>query len=88
MPRHAELVFTAVFLKAQHGYVGFIEELPQLTAQAPTIDEARKALHDLAAVIFDAERQSTRELLAGKDVLREAFVIPIAFRSHGIPTFS
>jgi hypothetical protein len=46
-----------------------------------TIEEARKARHDLAAVIFDAERQSARELLAGKDAVREAFVIPLPRRA-------
>jgi len=35
---------------------------------------ARKSLHE--AVIFDAERESVRELLAGRDGLREQLVIP------------
>jgi len=38
---HADLAFTAVFLKVGQGYVGFIEELPQMTAQGATLDEAR-----------------------------------------------
>jgi predicted RNase H-like HicB family nuclease len=79
--QYGNLAFTAVFLKAKHGYVGFIEELPHVTAQAATIDEARKALHELTAVVFDAERQSMRELLAGKEVVRETFAIPLPRRA-------
>ena len=73
-----KLALTAVFLKGQHGYVGFVEELPQVVAHAKTLEEARKSLHELAAVIFDAERESTREFLAGRDVLREQLVIPLS----------
>ena len=76
--QHGNLAFTAVFLKVPQGYVGFVEELPQVTAHARTLDEARKSLHELAAVIFDAERESTRELLAGREVVREDLVIPIS----------
>ena len=57
--QHGNLAFTAVFLKVPNGYVGFVEELPQVTAQARTLEEARKSLHEMAAVIFDAEREST-----------------------------
>ena len=76
--QHGKLAFTAVFLKGQHGYVGFVEELPQVVAQAKTLEEARKSLYELAAVVFDAERESTRELLAGRDVLREQLVVPLS----------
>jgi len=68
-------MFTAVFLKAQHGYVAFIEELPDITSYGETIEAARSALHQLAAVVFDAERENARTLVAGKEVLREAFVM-------------
>jgi len=71
------LSFTAVYLKARHGYVGFIEELPELTSQGQTIDEARTNLRELALVIFDLERAQARELLAGKDVVREDFNVRV-----------
>ena len=71
------MAFTAVYLKAKHGYVGFIEELPAVSSHGATIDEARHRLHELAAVAFDAERENARELLAGKECVREEFMIPL-----------
>lgn len=69
--------FTAVYLKSKHGYVGFIEELPGVNSDGQTIEEARANLQSLAAVIFDLERAQARELLAGKDVVREGFSVSV-----------
>jgi predicted RNase H-like HicB family nuclease len=74
------MAFTAVFLKAKDGYIGFVEELPLVNSHGRTIDEARSALRTLIALVFDAERQSARELVAGRELVREAFVIPLAAR--------
>ena len=35
------LAFTAVYLKSNHGYIGFIEELPGVNSHGRTLDEAR-----------------------------------------------
>src|SRR5512135_2968020 len=67
------LAFTAVYLKSNHGYVGFIEELPGVNSHGRTLDEARETLQKLAAVVFDEERREAEELIAGKDVVRESF---------------
>ena len=67
--------FTAVYLKSKHGYVGFVEELPALNSHGQTIDEARANLRSLAEVIFDLERAQAKELLEGKDVVREGFTV-------------
>jgi predicted RNase H-like HicB family nuclease len=69
--------FTAVFLKGSHGYVGFVEELPNLNSQGQTIDEARHNLQRLAAVVFEEERAQSAELLEGKEVVREQFQVAI-----------
>jgi predicted RNase H-like HicB family nuclease len=69
--------FTAVFLKGSHGYVGFVEELPNLNSQGQTIDEARDNLQRLAAVVFEEERAQSAELLEGKEVVREQFQVAI-----------
>ena len=69
---------TAVYLKARHGYVGFIEELPGVNSQGQTIDEARANLRSQATVIFDLERAQAKELLEGKEVVREGFAVSVA----------
>jgi predicted RNase H-like HicB family nuclease len=71
------MAFTAVYLKSGNGYVGFVEELPGVNSSGRTLDEARAALRKLAAVVFDEERREAEELLAGKEVVREAFTLPI-----------
>lgn len=70
-----ELAFTAVFLKGKHGYTGFVEELPGVNAQGQTLEEARRNLRQLAAVVFDEERKLSFEMLRGKEVVREHFRI-------------
>ena len=72
---HPVISFTAVYLKVQHGYVGFIEELPGVNSHGKTMEEARANLQSLATVIFDLERAQAKELLEGKDVVREGFVV-------------
>lgn len=72
-----ELSFTAVYLKARHGYVGFVEELPGVHSQGHTLEEARANLKRLAAVVFEEERAQSAEMLAGKDVVREAFRVAV-----------
>jgi len=75
---HFAISFTAVYLKAKHGYVGFVEEFPDINSHGQTIDEARANLKSLAAVIFDLERAHAKELLEGKDVVREGFTFSVA----------
>ena len=72
---HPVISFTAVYLKSKHGYVGFVEELPALNAHGQTIEDARANLQSLATVIFDLERAQAKELLEGKDVVRESFTV-------------
>ena len=73
----ARIAFTAIYLKSRHGYVGFIEELPGVNSHGRTLLEARATLHKLAAVVFDEERRESEDLIAGKEVVREPFVMPI-----------
>ena len=72
-----ELALTAVFLKDSHGYTGFVEELPGVNAQGHTLEEARANLWRLAAVVFDEEKKLSREMLEGKDVVREQLRVVI-----------
>jgi len=77
MEQQPVIAFTAVYLKNKHGYIGFVEELPGVNSHGQTIDEARDNLTRLAKVVFDEERARSEELLAGKDVVREQFRVPI-----------
>jgi predicted RNase H-like HicB family nuclease len=70
-----EVAFTAVYLKSTHGYVGFLEELPGVNSSGRTLDEARATLQRLAALVFEEERRESEALIAGKDVVREHFLI-------------
>ncbi|TAK43098.1 MAG: type II toxin-antitoxin system HicB family antitoxin [Betaproteobacteria bacterium] len=76
------IAFTAVYLRAQHGYIGFVEELPGLNSHGRTIDEARANLQRLAAVVFDEERAHAEELISGKEVVREAFYLQLHARAE------
>jgi len=71
------IAFTAVYLKARHGYVGFVEELPGVNSHGQTIEEARANLERLAAIVFDEERAQSEALLQGKEVVREQFRIAV-----------
>jgi predicted RNase H-like HicB family nuclease len=72
-----KLAFTAVYLRSNHGYVGFIEELPGVNSSGRTLREARETLRQVATVVFDEKRRETEELTAGKDVVRESFVLQL-----------
>ena len=72
------IAFTAVYLKSTTGYVGFIEELPGVNSHGRTLEEARVTLRELAGVAFDEARRESVELLAGKEVVREAFFVRLA----------
>lgn len=74
---HPRIAFTAVYLKAQNGYIGFVEELPGVNSQGRTIEEARANLQRLAEIVFYEERAHAEELIAGKEVVREQFVLSL-----------
>lgn len=74
---HPQVSFTAVFLKNEHGYIGFVEELPGVNSQGQTIEETRQNLQRLAEVVFEEERAQSEELLEGKEVVREQFRVAI-----------
>lgn len=75
------IAFTAIYLKSAAGYFGFIEELPGINSFARTLDDARALLRRQAEVVFDEERRAAEELLEGKHVLREGFLLPLARES-------
>ncbi len=79
------VVFTAVFLKTNHGYTGYVAELPGVNSHGLTIEQARESLRQLLALVFDEERRGVEEMLAGKEVQREAFFMQDDLADYGGP---
>lgn len=73
--RRDAIAFTAVYLRSSGGYVGFIEELPGVNSYGRSLDEARSMLGRLAQTVFEEERRGAEEALAGKEVIRENFML-------------
>jgi predicted RNase H-like HicB family nuclease len=63
-------------LRRRKFILGFIEELPGVNACGRSLDETRTMLSNVAQAVFEEERRSADGLLAGKDVIRESFVLP------------
>jgi predicted RNase H-like HicB family nuclease len=77
------LAFTAVYLKAKHGYIGFIEELPGVNSHGSTIEEARETLRGLAALIFD-EQGRGEQMVTGENVMREPLLVAVPIDGPGV----
>ena len=52
-----------------------MRELRGVNAQGATLEDARRNLMEMARLFWEEERSSSAALLAGKDVLREAFPV-------------
>jgi predicted RNase H-like HicB family nuclease len=72
---------TAVFMETNGGYVGFVEELPGINCSARTLEGARRALQEIAVVVFEEERSACASLLEGKQVVRETLLLPLPHTS-------
>ena len=69
--------FTAVYMKVPKGYIAFVEELPGANTQGDTLAEARRNLREAATMILEANRELAEKSLAGQNVTREPFVLPV-----------
>jgi len=70
--------FTAVFLKVQEGYVGFVEELPGANSQGKTLAEVRKNLHEAVQLVLAANRSLAEKEIADKRVIREKIEVSLS----------
>jgi predicted RNase H-like HicB family nuclease len=66
---------TAVYLKLDSEYFGFVEELPRINSRGRTLHEARAALQTLAAEVFAEERLNVAETHTADSMVRESFVL-------------
>lgn len=69
--------FTAVFLKAPEGYVGFAEELPGANTQGATLEEARKNLKEAIRLVLQANKQISAKEISRKRVIREKIEVSL-----------
>jgi predicted RNase H-like HicB family nuclease len=70
-----KIQLTAVFQKVPEGYIGFVEELPGATTQAPTLEEARANLQEAITLVLEANRALAQEAVQGQEVIRESLSI-------------
>jgi predicted RNase H-like HicB family nuclease len=71
-----KLAFTAVYLKSNGEYIGFIEELPAMNSRGRTLQDAREALQNLTAEVFAEERRNSAQSYVGRSMVRESFFVP------------
>jgi predicted RNase H-like HicB family nuclease len=70
--------WTAVFMKVEEGYVGFVEELPGANTQGATLEEARENLKEAIELILESNRALAAGAIQGLEVIRERIVLPAA----------
>ena len=72
------IALTAVYLRLDAEYFGFIEELPRMNSRGRTLHDARVALQELAAEVFAEERRGVREAHPATSMVREAFFLQVS----------
>jgi predicted RNase H-like HicB family nuclease len=71
----SRIALTAVYLKLDAEYFGFIEELPRMNSHGRTLYDTRAALQSLAAEVFAEERRTVSEAHTASSMVREAFFL-------------
>lgn len=69
---------TAVYIKVPEGYVAFVEEFPDASTQAETLEAARNNLKDAVQSVLVANRQQAERSVAGWNVTRESFAVSLS----------
>jgi predicted RNase H-like HicB family nuclease len=67
---------TAVYLKVDDAYIGFVEEIPGANTQGATLEEARENLQEAIELVLEANRTLAEESLRGRDAIREPITLP------------
>jgi predicted RNase H-like HicB family nuclease len=74
----SRIALTAVYLKLDAEYFGFIEELPRMNSRGRTLHDTRAALQELAAEVFAEERRTVADAHTASSMVREAFFLNAA----------
>jgi predicted RNase H-like HicB family nuclease len=67
---------TAVYVKVDDAYIGFVEEIPGANTQGATLEEVRENLQEAIELVLEANRTLAEESLQGRDVIREPIALP------------
>ena len=70
MDAHSKI--TAVFERAEGGYVAYVAEIPGINTQGETLDEARENLRQALEMVLDVRRELAAEQAEGRPVIRES----------------
>ena len=69
------IALTAVYLKLDAEYFGFIQELPGMNSRGRTLHDTRESLQELAAEVFAEERRTVADAHTASGMVREAFFL-------------
>lgn len=58
--------------------MAFVEELPGASTQAETLEEARRNLPEAIAMVLEANRVLSHEVVGDAEVIRETLNLPAA----------
>jgi len=62
---------TAIFEKAENGYIAYVKEINGINTQGDTIEEAKKNLNDAIITYFQANREEFDSKKINKDTIVE-----------------
>jgi predicted RNase H-like HicB family nuclease len=67
---------TAVYVKVDDSYIGFVEEIPGANTQGATLEEVRENLQEAIELVLEANRTLAEESLEGREAIREPIALP------------
>ncbi len=71
-----ENTFTAIILKVENGYIGYVAELPGANTQGLTIKEVRENLKEATKMVLEANREFAEAEIEG-DFIKEPINVSI-----------
>ncbi|HEY52436.1 MAG TPA: type II toxin-antitoxin system HicB family antitoxin [Caldilineae bacterium] len=70
--------FTAVYEQIDDWWIAYVEELPGANTQGRTLAEAKENLIEAVQLVIAANKEIARRQSAGRNVVREAIMVPVA----------
>ena len=68
--------FTAVYIKRDKWYIGYVEEIPGVNAQGKTLAEAKRNLKEALKLVLETNK-SIAHKLHGKKVIEEPIAVAV-----------